>query len=172
VAAPLRAQELDKLKEAYSRNHVFELRNAVHRSSVPEFYKAAVEASANQIELAVNHLRSIIAASPHSGEAGDAHDLLTNLFFRNGLYRDGMKEIESTLKERPEAADAKNMLPLATALGAMPQMMVVSRKASKLDTEPGSTFLPLKLNGKDARFFFDTGASISVQRARLSRSNG
>ena len=162
VASLLRAQELDKLKEAYSRNHVFELRNAVHRSSVPEFYKAAVEASANQVELAVNHLRSIIAASPHSSDADDAHDLLTNLFFRNGLYRDGMKEIESTLKERPEAADAKNMLPLATALGAMPQMMVVSRKASKLDTEPGSTFLPLKLNGKDARFFFDTGASISV----------
>jgi len=53
VASPLRAQELDKLKEAYSRNHVFELRNAVHRSSVPEFYKAAVEASANQVELAV-----------------------------------------------------------------------------------------------------------------------
>jgi predicted aspartyl protease len=134
----------------------------VHRSSAPEFYKAAVEASANQVELAVNHLRSIIAASPHSSDADDAHDLLTNLFFRNGLYQDGLKEIESTLKERPEAADAKNMLPLATALGAMPQMLVVSRKASKLDTEPGSTFLPLKLNGKDARFFFDTGAGISV----------
>src|SRR6185369_16301744 len=122
VASPLRAQELDKLKEAYSRNHIFELRNAVHRSSVPEFYKAAVEASANQVELAVNHLRSIIAASPHSSDADDAHDLLTNLFFRNGLYRDGMKEIESTLKERPEAADAKNMLPLATALGAMQRL--------------------------------------------------
>ena len=163
AASPLlRAQVLDKLKEAYSRNHVFELRNAMHRSPVPKFYKAAVEASANQVELAAKHLRSIIAASPHSSDADDAHDLLTNLFFRNGLYRDGLKEIESTLKERPEAEDAKNMLPLATALGAMPQMLVVSRMASKLDTEPGSTFLPLKLNGKDARFFFDTGAGISV----------
>lgn len=158
----VRAQELGTLKEAYSGNHVFALRDAVQHSATPEFYKAAVEASANQVPQAVKHLRSVISAAPHSSEADQAHDLLANLFFRNGLYQDGLQEIKTALKEHPDAGDASNMLPLATALGQMPGMRVVSRKASKLQIEPGSTFLPLKLNGKDARFFFDTGAGFSV----------
>jgi hypothetical protein len=156
------AEEPDKLQEAYRGNHVFALRAAVQQSAASEFYKAAVEASTNQVPLAVEHLRSVIAADPNSNDADQAHDLLANLFFRNGRYRDGLKEIEAALKEHPDAEDAKNMLPLAKALGKMPAMQVASRKASKLKIEPGSTFLPLKLNGKEARFFFDTGAGFSV----------
>jgi len=156
------AQEPDKLQEAYRGNHVFALRDAVQQSAASEFYKAAVEASTNQVPLAVEHLRSVIAADPNSNDADQAHDLLANLFFRNGRYRDGLKEIEAALKEHPDAEDAKNLLPLAKALGKMPAMQVASRKASKLKIEPGSTFLPLKLNGKEARFFFDTGAGFSV----------
>ena len=134
----------------------------MQESSATQFYKAAVEASANEVPLAAEHLRSIIAAAPNSNDADRAHDLLANLFFRNGRYQEGLKEIEAALKAHPDAEDAKNMLPLARALGRMPPMQVASRKASKLQIEPGSTFLPLKLNGKEARFFFDTGAGFSV----------
>ena len=162
AASLVRAQESGTFQAAYSENHVFALRDAVQGSSPSQFYKAAVEASANEVPLAVEHLRAVIAAAPHSNDAERAHDLLANLFFRNGRYQDGLKEIEAALKEHPDAEDAKNMLPLARALDRMPAMQVASRKASKLQIEPGSTFLPLKLNGKRARFFFDTGAGFSV----------
>ena len=81
----------------------------MQRSSATEFYKAAVEASANEVPLAVEHLRSVIAAAPHSSDADRAHDLLANLFFRNGRYQDGLKEIEAALKEHPDAEDAKKI---------------------------------------------------------------
>ena len=150
----IRAQEFGTFQEAYSGDHVFALRDAVQRPSATEFYKAAVEASANDVPRAVEHLRSVIAADPHSNDANRAHDLLANLFFRNGRYQDGLKEIEAALKEHPDAEDAKNMLPLARALGRMPAMQVASRKASKLQMRRGSTPPPLKLNGKRGPVLF------------------
>jgi predicted aspartyl protease len=153
---------LDPFQPAYRENHIFALRDAVQRASAPAFYKAAVEASANELRPAVEHLRAVVAAAPHSNDALQAHDILANLFFRNGRYRDGQKEIEALLKEHPDSEDARNMLPLASALGRMPAMQIASRKESKLQIEPGSTFLPLKLNGKEAQFFFDTGAGFSA----------
>ena len=54
------------------------------------------------------------------------------------------------------------MLPIATALNELPPMTVTAMRPSTLQIEPDSTFLPLKLDGKEAEFFFDTGAGISV----------
>lgn len=78
------------------------------------------------------------------------------------MYHKGYAEIVAALYERPDASDAKSMLSILTALNALPTMTVVEVKPTSIDIEPGSTFLPLKANGKDLEFFFDTGAPISV----------
>jgi predicted aspartyl protease len=156
------AQLPDALKAAYETNQVFALRDAVSHSPAPLFYRGAVNASSNSSQAAETDLRSVIQHDPHSDEAYEAHDLLGNMYFRNGRYREGYAEIVAALHERPNASDAKSMLAILTALNALPMMTVVEAKPTSIDIEPGSTFLPLKANGKDLELFFDTGSPISV----------
>ncbi len=157
------AQSQDKFRAAYEDNHIFKLRTEVEEAtSAPLFYRGALAAAANQISTAAKDLRSVINLSPQSDDAYEAHDVLGNLFFRNGLYQDAFREITAALKERPDAADAKSMLPIATALNNFPAMTVASLRPTKLQIEPKSIFLPLKLDGHDAEFLFDTGAGISI----------
>jgi predicted aspartyl protease len=155
-------QDSSSLKAAYDANQVFVLRDDVEHSPAPLFYRAAVEASLNQVQAAEKGLRSIIEEAPHSNDAYEAHDLLGNVYFRNGMYREGYSEIVAALHERPDASEAKSMLSILTALNALPKMNIVESKPSSLQIEPGSIFLPSKANGKDVEFFFDTGAGISV----------
>jgi predicted aspartyl protease len=161
VLAVAHAQTHNPFQVAYDANQLFELRDAVEHSTAPLFYKAAVEASLNSVHAAEKDLHSIIDAAPDSQNAYEAHDLLGNMYFRNGMYRDAFSEITAALKERPDAADPKSMLPIFTALNELPPMTIVAMRPSTLQIEPDSIFLPLKLDGKEAEFFFDTGAGIS-----------
>lgn len=156
------AQRPDTLKTAYETNQVFELRDAVSRMSASPLYRGAVEASSNNTRAAEEDLRSVIQHAPHSQDAYEAHDLLGNMYFRNGMYRDGYGEITSALYERPDASDAKEMLSIFSALNSLPRMKIVKAKHSRINIEPGSIFLPLRANGKDLAFFFDTGSGISL----------
>lgn len=167
------AQSQDKFRLAYEGNRMFDLRTYVEEAAAaPLFYRGALAAAANQIDTAVRDLRAVINLAPQSEEAYEAHDLLGNLFFRNGMYQDGFAEIKAALEVHPDAGDAKSMLPLATALNVLPAMSVASLQPTKLQIEPKSIFLPLKLDGHDAEFFFDTGASISVIGASEAKELG
>lgn len=148
---------------AYEKHRVFALRTDVAGAPRAEpFYKGAVAAEANRIDIAVRELRAVISAAPGSDQAYEAHDLLGNTFFRNGMYRDAFGEIRAALKQRPDASDAKQMLPVITALNNFPEIKVISLRSSTLQLEPKSIFLPIRVNGRAAEFFFDTGAGISL----------
>ena len=100
----------------FETHQVFALRDAVAHGHAPLFYRGAVEASLNQMGPAQKDLRKIIQADLHSKDAYDARDLLGNLYFRNGLYREALAEIEAEHVEKPDAADVNNALPLFRAL--------------------------------------------------------
>jgi predicted aspartyl protease len=152
----------NSFKAAYDANQVFVLRDAIEHSQAPLFYRAAVEASLNHVEVAEKDLRAVVRQNPHSNDGYEAHDLLGNMYFRNGMYRESFDEIVAALHERPNASDPKSMLSILSALNGLPKTTITESKPSSLQIEAGSTFLPLKINNKDAEFFFDTGASISV----------
>jgi hypothetical protein len=162
----------NSFKAAYDANQVFVLRDAVEHSRTPLFYRAAVEASLNRVQAAEKDLRTVIRKDPHSNDAYEAHDLLANMYFRNAMYRDGFKEIVAALHERPNASEPKSMLSILTALNGMPNTTNIESKPSSLQIEPGSTFLPLKINKRDAEFFFDTGTPISVIGGSEARKLG
>jgi predicted aspartyl protease len=162
----------NSFKAAYDANQVFVLRDAIEHSRTPLFYRAAVEASLNRVQAAEKDLRTVIRKDPHSNDAFEAHDLLANMYFRNAMYRDGLKEIVAALHERPNASDPKSMLSILTALNGMPNTTNIELKPSSLQIEPGSTFLPLKINNRDAEFFFDTGTPISVIGGSEARKLG
>ena len=156
------AQTPDVLKSAYDQNDVFALRDAVSHGNASTFYKGVVEASANNIPAAEADLRTVVQHDPQSNDSYEAHDVLGNMYFRNGMYHEGYGEIVAALKQRPEASDAKSMLSIFTALNALPKMAVLGMKPTSMKIESGSIFLPIKANGRDVTFFFDTGAGISL----------
>jgi len=164
-AGTLQAQTPDALHQMFESNQVFALRDAVAHGHAPLLYRGAVETSLNRIGPAQRDLRKVIQADPHSKDAYDAHDLLGNLYFRNGLYREALAEIEAEHVEKPDAADVNNALPLFRALAESPDMKVVRRQGSRFmrprDAD-GSFALPVKIDGKDVTYGFDTGSSISV----------
>ena len=162
----------NSFKAAYDANQVFVLRDAVEQSRTPLFYRAAVEASLNRVLAAEKDLRTVIRKEPHSNDAYEAHDLLGNMYFRNGMYREGFNEIVAALHERPNASDAKSMLSILSALNGLPRTTNIESKPSSLQIEPGSTFLPLKINDRYAEFFFDTGSPISVVGGSEARELG
>jgi hypothetical protein len=88
-----KAQTPDQLHDLYQANQVFALRDAVGQSNTSPFYQAAVAASSNSLELAKKSLSLIIKSERNSPEAEEARDLLTNLYMRNGMYREAHEEI-------------------------------------------------------------------------------
>ncbi len=158
----LHSQAPDSFKAAFETNEVFALRDAVSQKAAPLFYRGAAAANANNIHAAESDLRSVIQKAPSSDDAYEARDLLGNMYFRNGMYREGYEEIVAALHQRPDASDAKSMLSIFTALNALPKMTILESTPTSIAIEPGSIFLPLKANGKDLAFFFDTGAGISL----------
>lgn len=158
----LHSQAPDALHAMYETHQVFALRDAVGHTTAPLFYRAAVEVSSNDLRSAERDLRSFIDAAPHSEEAFQSHDLLGNMYFRNGRYKEALREIVVASSLKPDDGDVKSMLPILTVLGKLPGQIVVGGKPTKLQIERGSVFVPLKIDGKDAEYFFDTGSPISV----------
>ena len=162
-ASTLRAQTPDTLHQMFEAHQVFALRDAAAHGHAPLFYRGAVEASLNQMGPAQRDLRKIIRDGPHSKDAYDARDLLTNLYFRDGLYREALAEIEAEHVERPDAEDVNNALPLFRALGVAGDMSVVRRRGSRfMRVGDDHKMLPAKINGHDVMYGFDTGSAISV----------
>ncbi len=168
---PTQAQSIS-FKAAYDAKQVFVLRDAVEHSRAPLFYRAAVEASLNRVQAAEENFHRVIRKDPRSQDAFEAHDLLGNMYFRNGMYREALHEIVAALHERPNASDPASMLPILSALSRLPKPTMTDSKPSILQIEPGSTFLPLSINNRNAEFFFDTGASISVIGGSEARELG
>jgi len=154
------AQTPDQLHAMFESDQYFALRDATVNTAVPLFYRGAVQTIANRRKAAEKLLGNVIKAAPHSSDAYEAHGLLGNLYFRNGLYRESYRELQAESAEKPDAADVKNALPLIKALSEYPDQTIVKRRYSRLSIQGG--YLPVSINGLDARYIFDTGAAISV----------
>lgn len=155
------AQTPDDLQKMLDANQDFALRDAVERggAKVPVFYRGAVEAALNEGGPATRDLEAAIRQDPHSQEAFEAEEMLGNLAFRNGRYHEALAWLEAAHAVRPEDEDAKNMLPLFRRLAEAPDMKVVQLKNSRVEDNDG---LPISINGKSAKYGFDTGGALSV----------
>lgn len=164
--ASAHAQTPESLHQLFQSGKVFALRDVVQHADAPLFYRGAVEASLNKIKQAQTDLQKVIQTDPHSEDAYQAHDLLGNMYERNGLYREALRELEAALVERPNAKDIQNVMPVFQALARSPDMTVVKRRPSTVHRTPDDYRLPFKLNGKEDSFGFDTGSIISIMSDR------
>jgi predicted aspartyl protease len=162
------AQDLQQYRALLDSNQVFTLRDLAGHGHVPPFYAGAIEEAENRTGPAMRDLTRAINLDPHSKQAFEAHEMLANLYFRNGKYREARREAEMAHTIEPDSADLNNMLPLLRALADEPDMEVVDRRGSRLRMrrdESGSSGLPLSINGEAVTYGFDTGSALSVMGA-------
>jgi hypothetical protein len=141
----------------------FALRDATAQTKAPLYYRATTEYAFNQVKPAQKHLNAVIKAAPHSDNAYEAHGMLANLYFRNGLYREAYLQMEAMLAEQPDAADVKNMVPMFRVLSRSDQV-VLRKKASTLPmfmNEDG-LYIPIVVDGHEAHYSIDTGSNTSL----------
>ncbi len=164
-AISLFGQAEQQLRTMFDSNQAFALRDAAMQGHLPEFYRGAVEDSQNRVAKAKKDLDQAIAADPHSKEAFEAHEMIANMNFRQGRFREALVEAEAAHAVKPESADLNNMLPLLRGLAESPDMEVVQRRSSRFEMKAdsdGSRGLPVLIDGKEVKYGFDTGAALSV----------
>jgi predicted aspartyl protease len=153
------------LKAMLDSNRVFELRDVVESGHSPIFYRGAVEDSENRMKAAQKDLNQVIRADPRSEQSFEAHQMIANMDFRSGRFREALAEAEAAQAVKSDSADLNNMLPLFRALAEPPDMQVVRRRDSRFEMKresDGSRGLPVMINGKEVDYGFDTGAALSV----------
>ncbi len=162
LVAPLcfgAANDDANLKSLYDAHRWFELRDAVAKGGVPDFYLGAVACAFNHLHRCEKKLGAVIKSRPHSDQAYEAHDLLSNAYLREGKYREGLAQVDAMLALRPGDSGAQNDRPLLAALAEFPDQEVVHRSSDILQLHDG---LPVSIHGVQATYWFDTGAELSV----------
>lgn len=165
AAVPLFAQSQQQLRQMLDANQMFALRDAVRQGHASPFYRGAVEDSLNNGEAARRDLDEAMKADRNSQQAFEAHEMLSNLEFRNGRYREAVAEAEAADKLRSNSEDLRNFLPLLRALAAWSDMQVVERRGSRFRMKAQgkhAEWLPVKIDGHDVTYGFDSGAALSV----------
>lgn len=163
VAAAFAKDQPVDLKSLYESHRWFQLRDAIAGAKAPALYQGAVAAAFDEREAAATHLQRAITAAPDSHDASEARDLLIHLYMRAGQYskavaikREQIAHIGKTAAENDRAALA--------LLSQLPDMVVTSRGASKLQYEMRGANLsvPVSINDKPANLVLDTDANMSA----------
>jgi hypothetical protein len=163
LSLPLSAQNRDtNLKRLYDGHHWFALRDEISSPDTPLFYKAAVQTAFND-PVAEKSLATVISSNGGAEERFEARELLIGIYFRTGRYREAWEEGHEMLKERPDAADIKNLMPTLGVLKTYPDQAVTRPHPHevRIDFEDGNIVLPLQINGIKANYIFDNGFSTS-----------
>ena len=133
-----------------------------------------LEAAENRRGTAGTRLQAVIAANPHSAAAYAAHSALTNLYLRNGRFREANAQLLAMSAIRPGAPEVQNVSPLFKLLATHPDLVVVSRHTTTVLTHviDGNVFAPLTVNGAARAYMLDTGMNLSMMSESEAKSLG
>ena len=86
------------------------------------------------------------------------------MYFRAGQYREALQELDARVRMRPNDKSLLDDRPLMLALSKEPDQVGKAKyaKLAKTSINDGNPHFPVTVNGKDAVWFMDTGANISV----------
>lgn len=153
------ARDDRNLEALYDAHKWTELSVAVSNGDGSAFFRGVVAEMFNDPD-ADTLLRSVIHASPHSDQAYEAYEWLSHLYLRTGQYG----RLVSTMQERWKVFPGKKVevaerTDVAPFQGLPDQTENVPSPVTL--HHDGTIFLPLSVNGKPAKYFFDTGAWLS-----------
>jgi hypothetical protein len=163
MSACLAADRTDsELKSLFAAHDWFKLRDAVERSAdAPAFYRGAVASAFNKVDDAERYFQSVIKAPGDAGQAVEAHGLLAYAYMRTGRYRQTYAHLAAMQKLIPEISGLKGAVALFSALSRYPELSARAGRLSKVQMSD-DFFIPLAVDGKPAKYGFDSGMDISV----------
>jgi len=145
--------------------HCFELRDRAARKKLGHLEAGALAAAFNDRAKAEAELQAVIRTATDPADAAHARALLAAMYARAGQDRRALAEIDRIPAQgvAPEDAvrDARARL---APVAQFPEQSVAARGVSRVSGEltDDKLTVPVRINGKRARFAMDTGAALSV----------
>jgi hypothetical protein len=160
------------LKGLYDAHRWFALREAIQKNDAPALYRGAVEAAFNQREMAERDLRKAIAAAPKSDDAFQAHEILAEMFFREGQCKEAVGEIDAMGLLRPKDHSEDGGKIFCDAVNDADQKVVQDSTATAHLQMRDGDMLPVTVKGKQGYYGFDSGSSVSTMSESETRRLG
>jgi hypothetical protein len=149
----------------YEAHQWFQLRRQLDGPRLMEdsLYRGAVAAAFNERANAEFILREVIAKTPNSDEAYQAHEWLTYLYLRNGLMQDVVKETQAKVAARPDRRNrAEDSLMAEFSHFPNQRSGHISPWRGTYSMRDGLMSVPVQVNGKAVQFIVDTDANVST----------
>lgn len=177
------------LKSLYTEKRYFELRDTLVSPKTKQpadllFYRGVVSNKFNQPQVSISYLESYLktaGTNPDPELLKGCYELLADNYVKTyqyskaaEAYRKLLSEFGSQLDEEA-VADTENSAKLWGALASVPPQSVTFRGDSVIKTSKdkiGLTNLPVRVNGRNVSFGFDTGANISTVTASFAARLG
>jgi predicted aspartyl protease len=152
----------------------FQLREQVAHGNASLLCKGAVDATFERRAAAERELKAVIQQQPHSASSYRAHELLVNMYFRDGQYRRALAQLDQMLVERPSAEDAKAVHSMFSVFAQYPDLTVASSRPATVRSEnlENNIFVPVTVNGVGGTYIVDTGANHSAMCESEARRLG
>jgi predicted aspartyl protease len=162
------------LQAAFENHRWFDLRDAVAAGQAPPLYRAAVAAVFNHISRAETEFRTVTRPGAAPDALSIAHQMLSDLYMRNGLYRKAATEVRRKRAARPEKAPSAEERSAIASLERLPDLKLVSRRPAtvRYTVTDGGVVAPLTVNGHAVRFELDSGSNMSVISEAEAKSLG
>jgi hypothetical protein len=142
-------------------------------ASSPALIRAAAATALGDGATAERLLRGIIRANPRSGDAGEAHELLSRIYVRSGQYDRLFRNFVEWERNFPGSQAVREERSDIELFRGLPDQRNGPRRTSTLTHEAGDDFsVPVTVNGKTARYLLDTGAWASLITAGEARRLG
>jgi hypothetical protein len=140
----------------------------------PPICKAVLDAAYDRKQKALAELAIVLRHDPGTPEAYRAHEALLQMAFRDGRYRDALKQADAMLAVRPDDAGVANLRPLLRAFASFPKLTVRLRRSvlPYVPATDANPHLPARINGRESLFYADTGANVSVMSDALAAALG
>jgi predicted aspartyl protease len=159
-AAIGKGQDISETRLFYSAHKWLELSDRLADTKGMPLYPGAIGVTFNQ--------------DPDRAEAYDAYEWLSHFYFYRGRYRSLVSIMEKRWAAFPEKKEREDEQRAIAGFRGLPNQTLEKAAPSTLHHEEGSIFVPLFIDGRQATYFFDTGAWISCmsesEAARLTLS--
>lgn len=151
-------------EEMHRTGQWFELRDMMVRPDGTDFIRGVIALAFNQPTSAEKSFAKLFRESPDSREALEARRRLAGWYSFTGQHGRSLKQYSLFHRSSPSTPGVERELRERQLWGRYPDLEVRRKRASALrySVKDGDLFLPVLINGTQARFLIDTGANTSV----------
>lgn len=147
--------------QLYNQHRWFDLRTTnLNQRDIAPLYQGAVDAAFDNRTEAEAAFGEVFRQQPHSQAAYEAHEWLTYLYLRHGLYQEAVAETRTKWQDAPNHAPTPEERKIVDMLRGVDDQSTLTRGSTSVKLEDNGN-LPILINGHTADFLIDTDSNLS-----------